>query len=124
MYLFIAIQSPLITFRITAYLRLVVLAVGFQYAVKSGVSPESEVFKQSIDAARSVIQITIERLYPTGHLRYAMEANFLYVSFAAAYLVNVCNLFFFVFPQHELVTVAPAQVFTAAGRGHSGGYHN
>ncbi len=44
---------------------------------------------RSIDAARSVIQITVERLYPTGHLRYAMEANFVYVSFAAAYLVNV-----------------------------------
>lgn len=74
---------------ITAYLRLVVLAVGFQYAVKSGVSRDSEIFKQSVDAARSVIQITVERLYPTGHLRYAMEANFLYVSFAAAYLVNL-----------------------------------
>ncbi|KAJ7582789.1 fungal-specific transcription factor domain-containing protein [Mycena floridula] len=77
------------TSMITAYLRLSVLAVGFQYAVKSGLSRDSEVFKQSIDAAQTVIQITIQRLYPTGHLRYAMEAHFLYVSFAAAYLVNL-----------------------------------
>ncbi|KAG7452580.1 uncharacterized protein BT62DRAFT_977217 [Guyanagaster necrorhizus] len=75
--------------KITAYLRLVVLAVGFQHAAKSGLSRDSEVLTRSIDAARSVIQITVERLYPTGHLRYAMEANFVYVSFAAAYLVNL-----------------------------------
>ncbi|KAK0503182.1 fungal-specific transcription factor domain-containing protein [Armillaria luteobubalina] len=77
------------THMITAYLRLVVLAVGFQHAAKSGLSRDSEVLTRSIDAARSVIQITVERLYPTGHLRYAMEANFVYVSFAAAYLVNL-----------------------------------
>ncbi|KAK0210684.1 fungal-specific transcription factor domain-containing protein, partial [Desarmillaria ectypa] len=77
------------THMITAYLRLVVLAVGFQHAAKPGLSRDSEVLTRSIDAARSVIQITVERLYPTGHLRYAMEANFVYVSFAAAYLVNL-----------------------------------
>lgn len=44
---------------------------------------------KSIDAARSVIEIIIERLAPTGYLRYAMDANFLYVSFAAAFLINV-----------------------------------
>ncbi|SJL00326.1 uncharacterized protein ARMOST_03639 [Armillaria ostoyae] len=77
------------THMITAYLRLVVLAVAFQHAAKSGLSRDSEVLTRSIDAARSVIQITVERLYPTGHLRYAMEANFVYVSFAAAYLVNL-----------------------------------
>lgn len=74
---------------ITSYLRLVVLAVAFPYAVKNGVSRDSEILKQSIDAARSVIQIMSERLYPTGFLRYAMDANFMYVSFAAAYLVNL-----------------------------------
>ena len=86
---FLTLFTRWATFRITAYLRLVVLAVGFQHAAKSGLSRDSEVLIRSIDAARSVIQITVERLYPTGHLRYAMEANFVYVSFAAAYLVNV-----------------------------------
>ncbi|KAL0572941.1 hypothetical protein V5O48_009031 [Marasmius crinis-equi] len=74
---------------ITAYLRLVVLAVGFQHAFKSGISRQSEVLRRSVDAARTVIQIMIERLYPTGDLRYAMEAHFLYVAYAAAYLVNL-----------------------------------
>jgi len=31
----------------------------------------------------------VENLYPTGNLRFAMEATFLYVSFAAAFLINV-----------------------------------
>jgi len=74
---------------ITSYLRLVVLAVGFQHAVKSGFSRDSELVSKSIQAAREVIQIMAERLYPTGNLRFAMEANFLYVTFAAAFLINL-----------------------------------
>ncbi|KAF9069929.1 fungal-specific transcription factor domain-containing protein [Rhodocollybia butyracea] len=74
---------------ITAYLRLVVLAAGFQHAFKSGISRKSDILRRSIDAAMTVIQIMVERLFPTGHLKYAMEANFLYVSFSAAYLLNL-----------------------------------
>ncbi|KAG6879520.1 hypothetical protein C0992_001853 [Termitomyces sp. T32_za158] len=74
---------------ITAYLRLVVLTVGFQHAVKSGLSKDSEILQKSIKAAREVIQIMAERLFPTGHLRFAMGAHFLYVSFAAAFLINL-----------------------------------
>ncbi|KAF8078012.1 fungal-specific transcription factor domain-containing protein [Lyophyllum atratum] len=74
---------------ITSYLRLVVLAVGFQHAVKLGFSRDSELVSKSVQAAREVIQIMAERLYPTGNLRFAMEANFLYVSFAAAFLINL-----------------------------------
>jgi transcriptional regulatory protein LEU3 len=83
-------------YRITAYLKLVVLSFGFQHAVKTGfLSRGPDILRLSIDAAMTVIQIAVERLYPTKLLRYAMEANFLYVSFAAAYLVNVCLLTFF-----------------------------
>lgn len=75
--------------RITAYLRLVVLAFAFQHSVKIGLSRDSPVLTMSIDAAQTVIKIMIERLYPTGNLRFAMEANFVCVSFAAAFLINV-----------------------------------
>ncbi|GLB37436.1 putative GAL4-like Zn(II)2Cys6 (or C6 zinc) binuclear cluster DNA-binding domain [Lyophyllum shimeji] len=74
---------------ITAYLRLVVLAVGFQHAAKLGFTRDSELVSKSVQAARAVIHIMAERLYPTGNLRFAMEANFLYVSFAAAFLMNL-----------------------------------
>ncbi|KAJ7740684.1 fungal-specific transcription factor domain-containing protein [Mycena maculata] len=86
---------PICTYRgnttrmITAYLRLVILADGFQHSVKKGLSRGSDILRLSIDAARTVIQIALEKLYPTGNLRFAMDANFLYVSFAAAFLVNL-----------------------------------
>ena len=36
----------------------------------------------------------VERLAPTGSLRYAMDANFLYVSYAASYLIQVSLNYF------------------------------
>ncbi|KAJ7685111.1 hypothetical protein DFH06DRAFT_29979 [Mycena polygramma] len=75
---------------ITAYLRLVILADGFQYAAtKKGLARDSDVLRLSIDAARTVIQIALDRLYPTGNLKFAMEANWVYISFASAFLVNL-----------------------------------
>ncbi|KAJ7905417.1 fungal-specific transcription factor domain-containing protein [Mycena olivaceomarginata] len=74
---------------ITAYLRLVILADGFQHATKRGLSRDSDILRLSIDAARTVIQIALNRLYPTGNLKFAMEANWLYISFASAFLVNL-----------------------------------
>ncbi|KAF4614734.1 hypothetical protein D9613_003000 [Agrocybe pediades] len=74
---------------IAAYLRLCVLTVGFQKMKAEDLRPDSEILVKCIDAARSVLQIAIERLYPTGYMRYAMEANFLYVAFAAAFLINL-----------------------------------
>ncbi|KAJ6502622.1 hypothetical protein C8R45DRAFT_626817 [Mycena sanguinolenta] len=74
---------------ITAYLRLVILADGFQHATKHGLSANSDILRLSIDAARTVIQIALDRLYPTGNLKFAMEANWLYISFASAFMVNL-----------------------------------
>ncbi|TFK76511.1 hypothetical protein BDN72DRAFT_831085 [Pluteus cervinus] len=77
---------------ITAYLRLVVLSLSFQHLALDGFHSHSmalTVLNTSMDAANTVIQIMLERLYPTGYLRYAMAANFLYVSFAAAFLINL-----------------------------------
>ncbi|KIM49188.1 hypothetical protein M413DRAFT_99392 [Hebeloma cylindrosporum] len=73
----------------TSYLRLVVLLQGFQRTKVESLRRDSEILLKSIDLARSVIQITIERLYPSGFLRYAMDENFLYVSFAAAFLIHL-----------------------------------
>ncbi|KAJ7774748.1 fungal-specific transcription factor domain-containing protein [Mycena metata] len=74
---------------ITAYLRLLILADGFQHATKQGLSRDSDILRLSIDAARTVIQIALDRLYPTGNLKFAMEANWVYISFASAFLVNL-----------------------------------
>ncbi|PPQ75279.1 hypothetical protein CVT26_015270 [Gymnopilus dilepis] len=73
----------------TIYLRLVVLTAGFQKTKADDLKPDSEILLKSIDAARSLIQLTLERLYPTGYLRYAMQTNFVYITFAAAFLINL-----------------------------------
>lgn len=70
-----------------------VLAAAFQHGLKRGLSRQSDVFIKAFDAAKMVISIMVERLYPTGYLRYAMEANFLYVAYAAAFLTNVGDMF-------------------------------
>jgi len=77
--------------RIASYLRLVVLAIGFQSTANTqgGLCRDSVILLKSIHTAREVIQIMVEHLYPTGNLRFAMDSNFLYVSFAAAFLINV-----------------------------------
>ena len=66
-----------------------ILAVGFQHAAKLGITRGSQLVLKATEVAREVIHIMVDRLYPTGNLRFALEANFLYVSFAAAFLVNV-----------------------------------
>ncbi|KAJ6616142.1 hypothetical protein B0H10DRAFT_1949352 [Mycena sp. CBHHK59/15] len=48
-----------------------------QHAAKKGLSRDSDILRLSIDSARMVIQIALEKLYPTGNLRFAMDANFL-----------------------------------------------
>jgi hypothetical protein len=104
-------DSP--SLRITAYLRLVVLAAAFQHGLKRGLSRRSEVFVKAFDAAKMVISIMVERLYPTSHLRYAMEANFLYVAYAAAFLTNVGDTFhsfFFLQKEEPLLTYSPPVV--------------
>ena len=57
----------------------------------AGLSRSCSIVLKSIETAHEVIRIMVGRLYPTGNLRFAMEAHFLYVSFAAAFLVNVSS---------------------------------
>ncbi|KAF8654088.1 hypothetical protein AX16_003621 [Volvariella volvacea WC 439] len=82
---------------IAAYLRLVILALGFQHSTKADLLKDPGILNESMEAARTTIQIMVELLYPTGYLRYAMQANFVYVSFAAAFLINLLRPRFVVF---------------------------
>ncbi|KAG2020351.1 priB protein [Coprinopsis cinerea AmutBmut pab1-1] len=74
---------------ITAYLELVVLSSGFQAEFRSGSFESSVVLPLALGSAHEVIRSVIEDLAPTGYLRYAMDSNFLYVSFAASFLINL-----------------------------------
>ncbi|TFK29876.1 hypothetical protein FA15DRAFT_663164 [Coprinopsis marcescibilis] len=74
---------------IAAYLRLVVLSVAFGASYRSGLSKECQILVKSLEVAQDVINIMVRVLAPTSFLRYAMPANFLYVTFAAAFLINL-----------------------------------
>ncbi|KAI0341773.1 hypothetical protein BDW22DRAFT_272046 [Trametopsis cervina] len=74
---------------VSSYLRLVVLSVGFQHAVKQGITRESYILQQvssishcierrlhsseSITVAQAAIKTVIEWLFPSGFLGWAME---------------------------------------------------
>ncbi|KZT28474.1 hypothetical protein NEOLEDRAFT_1058377 [Neolentinus lepideus HHB14362 ss-1] len=78
---------------IAAYSRLVVLAHTFQLGLKKGLKRENYIVRESIAVAQLVLQIMINDMYPvvypTRMLRFSMEAHFLYVAYAAAFLLNL-----------------------------------
>ncbi|THH09165.1 hypothetical protein EW145_g2214 [Phellinidium pouzarii] len=82
--------------RINAFNRLVVLFYGLQHVVAAkkgeegaGASRDDKLVRQCIEAAKEVIKGMIYKLYPTGMLRYSMEAHFLFATFAAAHLLSL-----------------------------------
>ncbi|KAH9932879.1 uncharacterized protein B0H18DRAFT_1115534 [Fomitopsis serialis] len=70
-------------------LRLTVLGVGFQHSVKRMLHPNMELLSLAIDAARHVLKLDIEHIYPTGTLRYVIEPHHMYVTYSAAFLINL-----------------------------------
>ncbi|TFY54637.1 hypothetical protein EVJ58_g8739 [Rhodofomes roseus] len=45
--------------------------------------------KQAVEAARHVLEYDTEHIYPTGVLRYAIEPQYIFVTYSAAFLINV-----------------------------------
>ncbi|KAI0693284.1 hypothetical protein BC835DRAFT_1088575 [Cytidiella melzeri] len=86
---------PVIRFRahkfhlVSAYMRLSVLSIGFQYAIKKGITRENYLLQHSITVAQAAIQTVIDQIYPSGFLSWAVEANFLYMAFCASFLLNL-----------------------------------
>ncbi|KAH7923853.1 hypothetical protein BV22DRAFT_552895 [Leucogyrophana mollusca] len=66
---------------IAAYMRLAVLSQAFQHGSRSEASSASYVSHE----------VMVQRLYPTGRLRYALESQFLFAAFAAAFLLNLLS---------------------------------
>jgi transcriptional regulatory protein LEU3 len=66
-----------------------------EHAAKAGLNrlKGSSIFRESADAALGVIHLAVDRLHPTGLMRYTAPVSFFYMTFAAAYLINVCPPF-------------------------------
>ncbi|KAI0915948.1 hypothetical protein AcV5_003413 [Taiwanofungus camphoratus] len=70
-------------------LRLTVLSTGLQHAAKRAITSYCPLLRTSMQVAQTVIRIVTERIYPSGILLYAIESRFMYITFAAAFLLNL-----------------------------------
>ncbi|KAG5721547.1 Protein priB [Termitomyces sp. T112] len=75
---------------LVAYSRLVMFSSGFAQAYQRGVGPGAHVyFNRCMDAAKSVIQLTVASLASTGYMRYAPDEFFISPSFASVFLLEL-----------------------------------
>ncbi|KZT70052.1 hypothetical protein DAEQUDRAFT_765076 [Daedalea quercina L-15889] len=70
-------------------LRLTVLGVGIQYSLKRMLFPDTNLLHLAVEAARHVLKYDIEYMYTKGFTRYAIEPQYLYVTYSAAFLINL-----------------------------------
>ncbi|KZT69157.1 hypothetical protein DAEQUDRAFT_765701 [Daedalea quercina L-15889] len=70
-------------------LRLTVLGVGIQHSLKRVLYPNMNLLHLAIEAARHILKYDIEYIYPTGFMRYAIEPQYIYVTYSAAFLINL-----------------------------------
>ncbi|KAH9836168.1 uncharacterized protein C8Q71DRAFT_69524 [Rhodofomes roseus] len=75
----------------TCLQRLVVLGAGVHWCLKKGVALAPDIFDSSVQIAKTTLRIHIDQLYPNGHLRYAIEPQFLYVTYTAAFLLKLLD---------------------------------
>ncbi|VDB86073.1 unnamed protein product [Peniophora sp. CBMAI 1063] len=80
------------------YSRLVVLSFAFQQAFQRGFERNDEViFAKSLQAARTVINVLVDSLAPSGYLRYAPDGHFVFGAFASAFMLKLlrpeCRIF-------------------------------
>ena len=80
------------------YSRLVVLSFAFQQAFQRGFQSNDEViFAKSLQAARTVVNVLVDSLAPSGYLRYAPDGHFVFGAFASAFMLKLlrpeCQIF-------------------------------
>ncbi|KAF9039281.1 fungal-specific transcription factor domain-containing protein [Panaeolus papilionaceus] len=75
---------------LVSYSRLVMFSFGFQQAFQRGLKNEDRVFfDKCMESAKSVIEIMINSLAPSGYMRYAPDGHFVFASFASAFLLKL-----------------------------------
>ncbi|KAF8597278.1 hypothetical protein BDV93DRAFT_562453 [Ceratobasidium sp. AG-I] len=71
------------------YSRLVIFSFGHQQAFQRGLEQGKVFFDQCYKAASEVVRIAIDILAPSGRLKYAPDGHFVFISFAAAFLLKM-----------------------------------
>ncbi|KAJ3730753.1 fungal-specific transcription factor domain-containing protein [Lentinula raphanica] len=95
------------------YSRLVMFSFGFQQAYqRNGIKPGDVFFTKCLEAAKSVIRNMIDKLAPSGYMRYSADGHFTFASFASAFLMKLLRPEF----QHLLSKEEENDIFNLIGR--------
>ncbi|KAF5391201.1 hypothetical protein D9757_003162 [Collybiopsis confluens] len=77
-------------FRLVGYSRLVMFSFGFQQAYQRGIQSGDDLFfTKCLEAAKSVLHNMVDKLAPSGYLRYSADGHFIFASFASAFLLKL-----------------------------------
>ena len=73
------------------YCRLVILSFGFQYAIRNRLvtTADDQLVSRCFEAASEVIVTLVERIAPTGYLKYSPDCYMGLPTFAAAFLLKL-----------------------------------
>ncbi|KAG8686322.1 hypothetical protein FRC11_009129, partial [Ceratobasidium sp. 423] len=71
------------------YSRVVIFSFGHQQAFQRGLEKGKIFFDKCYKAASEVVRIAIEVLAPSGRLKYSPDGHFVFLSFAAAFLLKM-----------------------------------
>ncbi|KZT69156.1 hypothetical protein DAEQUDRAFT_727049 [Daedalea quercina L-15889] len=71
--------------------RLIVLGAGVYWSLKKGTTLSVDLFDSCVAISRTILRAHVEQLWPSGHLRYAIEPQYLFVTYAAAFLLKLLD---------------------------------
>ncbi|KAJ3986547.1 putative fungal-specific transcription factor [Lentinula detonsa] len=95
------------------YSRLVMYSFGFQQAYhRNGIKAGDIFFTKCLEAAKSVIRNMIDKLAPSGYMRFSADGHFTFASFASAFLMKLLRPEF----QHLLSKEEENDIFNLIGR--------
>ncbi|KAH7879353.1 fungal-specific transcription factor domain-containing protein [Lentinula edodes] len=98
---------------LVGYSRLVMFSFGFQQGYQRGrIQPGDIFFTKCLEAAKSVIRNMIEKLAPSGYMRFSADGHFTFASFASAFLMKLLRPEF----QHLLSKEEENDIFNLIGR--------
>ncbi|KAJ4490612.1 putative fungal-specific transcription factor [Lentinula aciculospora] len=98
---------------LVGYSRLVMFSFGFQQAYQRGAIQSGDMFfNKCLEAAKSVIRNMIDKLAPSGYMRYSADGHFTFASFASAFLMKLLRPEF----QNSLLKEEENDIFNLIGR--------
>jgi len=87
--------NPVLTMRdnlwpfLVSYGKLVVLSIGLRDGMRQGMKHNNPFADQCVDAASEILTQIVDKLAKLGYMRYCVEAYFVFMGFAAAFMLKI-----------------------------------